>query len=81
MKQTKKVTTKYEKPNKQNKYVLDKSGAESTKSLRNGGAQTFAKNSTLNKQVVYRLKQNKRKITKITKQFLEKKPFLDEAIQ
>lgn len=54
----KKVTTKYEKPNKQ-KYVLDKSDAESTKSPESGGAQTFAKNSTLNKQVVYRLKQNK----------------------
>lgn len=58
MKQTKKVTTKYEKPNKQ-KYVLDKSDAESTMSPESGGAQTFAKNSTLNKQVVYRLKQNK----------------------
>lgn len=78
MKQTKKVTTKYEKPNKQNKYVLDKSGAESTKSPRNGGVcEEF--NFKQASRVPFKTKQ--KKITKITKQFLEKKPFLDEAIQ
>lgn len=56
------------KPKRRVKYVLDKSGSTTTKKKRK------LKRSPSKQNV--RLKQ--KKITKITKQFLEKKPFLEK---